>query len=246
MTGELLVNDAPRTLAVVPSAYGRPPATRGGAVSVRLLVVDGHPVTRWGLGRIADEQPDVEVVGETGSAAEAVQLAAALKPDVVSIGIGLCDGSGLELARELRDRYADLGIVILTARGEDDVLFRALETGASAFVSKQASIPEIVAAIRHSAVSASSFSAAGLAQALRRRQETNDQLSLSPREREVLFLLQEGMSVPAIAANLYISLSTAKTYVARLYEKLGATNRATALMAAFRHGLVQQPPGLTG
>ena len=152
----------------------------------------------------------------------------------------------LELARELRHRYADLGIVILTARGEDDVLFRALETGASAFVSKQASIPEIVAAIRHSAVSASSFSAAGLAQALRRRQETNDQLSLSPREREVLFLLQEGMSVPAIAANLYISLSTAKTYVARLYEKLGATNRATALMAAFRHGLVQQPPGLTG
>jgi len=208
---------------------------------VRLLIVDGHPVTRWGLARIADEQPGLQVAGETGSAAEALQLAAALEPDVVTIGVGLCDGNGLDLARELRDRYVGLGIVILTSRGEDDILFRALETGASAFVSKMAALPEIVAAIRHSAVAASSFSAAGLAQALRRRQETTERLTLSPREREVLFLLQEGRSVPAIATCLFISLSTAKTYVARLYEKLGATNRATALMAAVRLGLVQGP-----
>jgi len=206
---------------------------------VRLLIVDGHPVTRWGLARIADEQPGLQVAGETGSAAEALQLAAALEPDVVTIGIGLCDGNGLDLARELRDRYVGLGIVILTSRGEDDILFRALETGASAFVSKMAALPEIVAAIRHSAVAASSFSAAGLAQALRRRQETTERLTLS--EREVLFLLQEGRSVPTIATCLFISLSTAKTYVARLYEKLGATNRATALMAAVRLGLVQEP-----
>ncbi|MGH8963159.1 MAG: response regulator [Jatrophihabitantaceae bacterium] len=209
--------------------------------SARLLIVDGHPVTRCGLARIAGDQPDLVLVAETGSAAEALQLAAALAPDVVSIGTSLLDGNGLELARELRDRYPELGIVILTSRGEDDVLFRALETGASAFVSKQATLGEIVAAIRHSAVAASSFSAAGLAQALRRRQETAERLTLSPREREVLFLLQDGRSVPAIASELYISLSTAKTYVARLYEKLGATNRATAVMAAVRVGLVQQP-----
>jgi DNA-binding NarL/FixJ family response regulator len=208
---------------------------------VRLLIVDGHPVIRWGLARIADNQPDLELVAETGSAAEALHLAATLAPDVVSIGTSLLDGNGLGLARELRDRYADLGIVILTSRGEDDVMFRALETGASAFVSKLASLSEIVAAIRHSAVAASSFSAAGLAQALRRRQESTDVPMLSPREREVLFLLQDGHSVPAIAEALYISLSTAKTYVARLYEKLGATNRATAVMAAVRAGLVQQP-----
>jgi DNA-binding NarL/FixJ family response regulator len=132
-----------------------------------------------------------------------------------------------------------MGIVILTSRGEDDVLFRALETGASAFVSKVATMPEIIAAIRHAAVAASSFTAAGLAQAMRRRQETPERVSLSPREREVLTLLQEGRSVPAIAAQLCISLSTAKTYVARLYDKVGATNRATALMAAVRLGLVE-------
>lgn len=212
-----------------------------GGNAVRLLVVDGHPVIRSGLARVADGQPDLHVVGEAGTVAEALSLAAALAPDVVSIGTTLGDGNGLELARELRDRYTGLGIVILTSRGEDDVLFRALETGASAFVSKQAALSEVVAAIRHAAVAASSFSAAGLAQALQRRQELSAQLALSPREREVLHLLQEGQSVPAIAATLYISLSTAKTYVARLYEKLGATNRATALMAAVRLGLVGRP-----
>jgi DNA-binding NarL/FixJ family response regulator len=212
----------------------------GGNV-VRLLVVDGHPVIRSGLARIAEGQPDLHVVAEAGTAADALRLADALAPDVVSIGTTLGDGNGLELARELRDRYTGLGIVILTSRGEDDVLFRALETGASAFVSKQAALTEVVAAIRHAAVAASSFSAAGLAQALRRRQELSAQLALSPREREVLDLLQAGQSVPSIAATLYISLSTAKTYVARLYEKLGATNRATALMAAVRLGLVGRP-----
>jgi DNA-binding NarL/FixJ family response regulator len=87
----------------------------------------------------------------------------------VSIDVTLLDGSGMDLARELRDRYGTLGIVILTSDGDDDVLFRALDTGASAFVSKLAAVSEILGAIRHAAVAASSFSSAGLAQALRRR-----------------------------------------------------------------------------
>jgi DNA-binding NarL/FixJ family response regulator len=214
--------------------------------SLRLMIVDGHPVTRSGIVRIADDQDDVEVVAETGSATEAIQLAGALQPDVVTVGTSLRDGDGLSLARELRDRHGELGIVILTSHMEDDVLFQALETGASAFVSKLAPMPEIIAAIRHAAVAATSFSAAGLAQALRRRRETPDRMTLSRRECEVLALLQEGRSVPMIAATLYISLSTAKTYVARLYEKLGATNRATALMAAVRLGLAQPEPAPVG
>ncbi len=213
---------------------------------IKLLIVDGHPVTRWGLARLAADQPNMEILAETGSAADALHLADALDPDVVTIGISLIDGNGLALARDLRDRYADLGIVILTSHGEDDILFRALETGVSAFVSKMAPLPEIIAAIRHAAAASSSFTCTGLAQALRRREETSERMTLSPREREVLDLLQLGRSVPDIAATLYISLSTAKTYVARLYEKLGATNRATALMTAVRFGLIHQPNALTG
>ncbi|HXZ64197.1 MAG TPA: LuxR C-terminal-related transcriptional regulator, partial [Streptosporangiaceae bacterium] len=93
--------------------------------------------------------------------------------------------------------------------------------------------------IRHAAVAASSFTASGLAVAVARRRAMQDRLALSPREAEVLRLLHDGLSVPAIAVEMFISVSTAKTYVARLYEKLGAANRAQALMAAMHHGLIQ-------
>lgn len=219
-------------------AFPATPLTVERRRTIRLLVVDGHPVIRSGVARIADDEADLDVVAETGTIIEATQLAETLRPDVATIGTNLLDGDGLTLARELRDRDADLGIVILTSRGEDDVLFRALETGASAFVSKLAPVPEILAAIRHAAVAATSFTAAGLAQALQRRLHSAGRLALSPREQEVLSLLQDGRSVPEIAAMLCISLSTAKTYVARLYEKLGATNRATALMTAVRLGFM--------
>lgn len=208
--------------------------------SIGVLIIDGHPVTRWGLGRLADEQADMNTVGEAGNAAEALALAASRQPDVVTIGTSLPDRDGLELARELRDRYPDLGIVILTSRGEDDVLFRALDTGASAFVSKLAGAAEILGAIRHSAVAASSFSAAGLAQALRRRGAVSARPLLSAREHQVLELLRDGRSVPEVAIELFVSLSTAKTYVTRLYDKLEAGNRAQALMTAVRLGLLDQ------
>ena len=119
------------------------------------------------------------------------------------------------------------------------MLFRALETGVSAFVGQTAPVEEMLAAIRHAAVAASSFTASGLAVALARRQTVQERLALSPRETEVLGLLGDGLSIPAIAARMFISQSTAKTYVARLYEKLGAGNRAQALMTAIHYGLIR-------
>lgn len=208
---------------------------------IRVLIVDGHPVTRWGLRRVIEEQADLHVVGEAGTAAGAIALAASLSPHVISIDIGLPDRDGLDLARELRDRYSDVGIVIFTARGEDDVLFRALDNGASAFVSKAAGAPEILGAIRHSAVAAASFSAPGLAQALRRRSAAAQRPLLSPRESEVLGLLQDGRTIPEVATLMHVSMSTAKTHVARLYEKLGANNRAQALMTVMRLELQERP-----
>jgi DNA-binding NarL/FixJ family response regulator len=210
--------------------------------AARLLFVDSHPVTRLGLALMVNGQPDLTTVGEAGTAAEAIGLVATLQPDVVTIGLSLPDRHGLELAADLRDRFEGLGIVIFTARGEDDVLFRALETGASAFVSKTASAPEILGAIRHAAVSASSFSSRGLAAALRRRREAPALPTLSERERQVLCLLLAGLSTPDLAVRLHISASTAKTYVARLYDKLGANSRSQALLTAVRLGLVDTAP----
>lgn len=207
---------------------------------MRLLVVDGHPVTRCGLARMVAEQPDLRLVGEADTAAEAIRLVAAVRPDVVTVDVALPDRDGLELARELRDRYGGLGIVVFTGLSDDAVLFRALETGVSAFVSKQADMTEVLAAIRHAGVAAASFSATGLAAALRRREQQAEGRSLSARERQVLRHLLAGQSVPALAAELYISLSTAKTYVARLYDKLGVSNRSAAVLAAARLGFVEE------
>jgi DNA-binding NarL/FixJ family response regulator len=205
---------------------------------IRLAIVDGHTLTRYGLRELAGQHADIEVVAECSSAADARHALAAARADVATIDANLPDGDGLQLARELRDRWADLGIVMLTSRSDDDVLFRAMETGASAFVAKTAPVNEVLAAIRHAAVAASSFTASGLAVALTRRRATQDRLMLSPREDQVLQLLRDGLSIPAIGMAMAISTSTTKTYVARLYEKLGAANRAQALMTAVRHGLI--------
>lgn len=216
---------------------------------IRIVVVDGHTLTRYGFRELVAQQPDMEIVAECGQAAEAAGLLASFRPDVVTVDVSLPDADGLRLARDLRDHYPELGIVILTSREQDDVLFRALETGVSAFVPKTAPVQELLAAIRHASVAALSFTAAGLAMALSRRQTVRNQMALSAREAEVLELLHSGMSIPAIALRMYISPSTAKTYVSRLYEKLGAGNRAQALMIAYRHGLIQfdhEAPALLG
>jgi DNA-binding NarL/FixJ family response regulator len=205
---------------------------------IRLAIVDGQTLIRYGLRELVAHHSDIEIVAECQSAGETLPMLAATHPDVVTVDVALPDGDGLRLARELRDIYASLGIVMLTSKHEDDILFRALETGVSAFVPKTAPLDEVLAAIRHAAVAAASFTASGLAMAVARRRSMQDRFALSPRETQVLNLLHEGLSIPVIAHEMYISVSTAKTYVARLYEKLGAANRAQALMTALHHGLI--------
>jgi DNA-binding NarL/FixJ family response regulator len=206
---------------------------------IRLMVVDEHPLVRWALRQIAADLADVEVVGEVADAAHGTAQMFAFKPDVVTVDCSQPASDGWRLIRDLRQQNPDLGIVVLTSGGSDDELFRALDSGASAFVSKSAPIQEIMSAIRHAAFASSAFSAAGLGQAMRRRREHTERAALSARERQILLLLHDGMSVPAIAKELFVSLSTAKTYVARLYDKLEARNRAQALMSAVRLGLFE-------
>ena len=213
---------------------------------IRLAIVDAHTLIRYGVRELLAHHPDIEMVAECASAAGVARAAATARPDVVILEAALPDGDGLLLAAELRAGHRGLGIVILTAQGEDAVLLRAVESGASAFVAKTAPADELLAAIRHAAAAATSFSATGLAAALTRRRELAARLSLSQREAEVLRLLRDGMSIPAISRRMFISQSTAKTYVARLYGKLGASNRAQALMTAVRHGLIGHGPDEAG
>lgn len=208
-------------------------------MTIGLAIIDGHTLTRWGLRQLVAQHDDIEVVCECSSAADARAAVVRSRPAVVTIDTVLPDADGLRLARELRDCHADLGIVVLSSDGGDDLLLRAMETGASAFVKKTASVAEVLTAIRHAAVAASCFTAAGLPDVFARRRLAREQFGLSPREMEVLRLLRDGMSIPAIAGTMFIAQSTAKTYVARLYGKLGAVNRAQALMTAAHYGLIR-------
>ncbi|MBA2508698.1 MAG: response regulator transcription factor [Nocardioidaceae bacterium] len=206
-------------------------------MATSVLLIDDHDLIRQGLRRAFERSDDFAVIGDAASLGQGEQQVASLKPQVVVIDLRLPDGSGLDLVRKMRQHVPTLGIVVLTMYAGDEQLFAALDAGASAFVPKDAPAEDVVAAARHAAVSPRSFTAPDLAEAMQRRlKPTGPQLS--PREREVLDLLAEGLGVAAIARKLYISESTAKTHISKIYDKLGAANRAQAIMNAIRAGLI--------
>ena len=210
----------------------------GDASRITVLLVDDHQLIREGLRRAFDRAGDLQVVGEAGSVSEAMSALNRLTPDVVVTDVRLPDGDGIALAQQARQASPDLGVVVLTMYAGDDKLFAALDAGASAFVGKDAPADEVVAAARHAAANPRAFTARDLADAMQRRMHAPAGPKLSPREREVLDLLVDGLAISQIARRLFISESTAKTHVANIYEKLGAGNRAQAVMAAVRLGLV--------
>ena len=204
-----------------------------------VLLVDDHDLIRQGLRRAFEREQEFDVVGEAGSVAQGRTLAREHSPDVLVVDMRLPDGSGLDLVRSVREQRADAGIVVLTMYTGDEHLFAALDAGASAFVLKDAPANDVVAAARHAAATPRAFAAADLAAALRRRTSPTGP-QLSPREREVLSLLADGLGVSAISRRLYISESTTKTHISKIYEKLGAANRAQAIMTAIRLGLLKK------
>jgi DNA-binding NarL/FixJ family response regulator len=209
-------------------------------VSTTVVLVDDHELIRQGLRRAFERTGDFAVVGEAGSVSQALQVIGSTSPDVVIFDVRLPDGSGLDAARKVRESNPTMGIVVLTMYAGDDQLFGALEAGASAFVPKDAPAEDVISAARHAAVSPRAFTATDLAGAMQRRLSPSGP-QLSPREREVLGLLADGLGVAAISKQLYISESTTKTHISKVYEKLGAANRAQALMTAMRLGLIANP-----
>jgi DNA-binding NarL/FixJ family response regulator len=162
------------------------------------------------------------------------------RPDVMVVDVSMPDGSGLSLVRSARRENPRLGIVVLTMHNDDETLLEALDAGASALVLKSASADDVIDAVRRAAISPDAFTATGLAAAMRRQQTVKPKLT--PRETEVLLMLVEGASIGKTARSLFMSESTVKTHVGKVYEKLDAHNRAEAVMAAVRLGLVRTTP----
>ena len=209
-------------------------------MTIQVFIVDDHNLVREGIAQLIDSEPDLAVKAQASSVAGGQALLTEGGADVLVVDVTMPDGSGLDLARSARSAHPTLGIVVLTMHNDDETLLEALDAGASALVLKSSSAEDVLHAIRRSANAPDAFTATGLGAALRRRDAmTAAKPILTPRETEVLMRLVDGDSVAAVARALYMSESTVKTHVGKVYEKLGAHNRASAIMAAVRLGFVK-------
>ncbi|WP_257423559.1 response regulator [Nocardioides carbamazepini] len=202
-----------------------------------VLLVDDHELIRDGLGAVIDLEPDLSVIATAGSVAEGIQRYHEVRPDVVITDLQMQDGTGLDVVRTLRKESDEVGLIVLTMHSGDEQIFAAMQAGASGFVGKDAPSTEVIRAARHAAVSPKAFVCAGLVGAMMRRQSA-ESTALTEREHDVLLLLAEGLNAAAIGQRLYLSESTTKSHIARIYQKLGAVNRAQALVTAMRIGLL--------
>lgn len=221
----------------------------GDTAPIRLLLVDDHPTSREPLAELLDRQPDLIVVGQAGSLAEArALLANGLAVDVALVDLGLPDGSGAELIRDLRRRSPGAIAVVLTGSEMRLEHARAVEAGAAAVLPKTVPTRTIVEAIRRlragelllSREEASELVALAVRSRVREEAELVALARLTVREREVLALMAEGLGNEVIAARLGVGLETARTHAGRVLDKLGVDSRLQAVLLAIRNGIA--PP----
>jgi len=192
-----------------------PAASAARASAVTVLLVDDHPLVRDGVAHLLTDG-GLNVVGQASSLAEGMRLADAVRADVMVVDVSLGDGSGLDLVTTVRAKRPTMGIVVLTMHNDDETLLAALDAGASSLVLKTSSSEEVLAMVRRAAAAPDSFTAVGLADALRRR-STQVKPNLTAREMEVLERLAVGDSVAGMAKRLYMSESTVKTHIGKIY-----------------------------
>ncbi|MGW1071196.1 response regulator [Streptomyces sp. NPDC002537] len=207
---------------------------------IRVFLLDDHEVVRRGIGDLLDAEDDISVVGEADSIAHALARGPALRPDVAVLDVRLPDGDGISVCRELRSRVPDLACLMLTSFDDDDALLDAIMAGAAGYVLKQIKGSDLVAAIRTVASGQSMLDPATttrLMSSLRGDQETGEPederlADLSPRERDILGLVGEGLTNREIGKRLFLSEKTVKNHVSRLLAKLGVERRIQAAVIA--------------
>ena len=212
----------------------------------RMLLADDHTLVRAGLRLLLDGQPDLTVVGEAATGAEAVRQARALRPDIVLMDLTMPGGGGLEATETIKRECPTTQVLVLTMHDNQEYFFRVLQAGASGYVVKGASKDDLLAAVRAVAgggVYLYPTLAKGLVgDYLRRasRGEADDaEAKLTEREREVLHLLAEGLTGREIAERLVLSPATVERHRANLMGKLGLHSRAELIRYAVRRGLIR-------
>jgi DNA-binding NarL/FixJ family response regulator len=209
----------------------------------RILLVDDHEVVRLGLKALLEHHSHFEVVGEAGTARDAIEQVSRIQPDIVLMDIRLPGASGIEACEEITHRFPETRVVMLTSYAEDEMLFSAIRAGASGYVLKQIGGEDLVRALEavgrgeallDSAVTQRVF------QEVRRavkEEEASAFGNLSQQEKHVLLLVSEGKTNREIAKALFLGEGTVRNYVSSILSKLGVSNRAEAAAYAVEHNL---------
>ena len=201
----------------------------GSLMSLRLVVVDDHPIVRDGLAGIFALEEDIDVVGQAGNGPEALAVVAERDPDLVLMDLRMPGGDGFAAIRQLRERGGRPRILVLTTYDTERDIRRAMAAGSDGYLLKDLPRDQLVAAVRELMNGSS-----------RTHIDTprGSQLSLTDRETEVLALVADGLTNRAVARKLGISEATVKTHLAHVYTKLGVLDRAAAVREAWERGLV--------
>jgi two-component system response regulator DevR len=202
--------------------------------SIRLLLVDDHKVVRSGLKALLSDTANVDVIGEAGTAAEAVIEAARLKPDIVLMDVRLPDGSGIDACREIRTARPETRVLFLTSFADEDAIFATIFAGADGYLLKEIDEDGLIRAIETVAGGRSILDPSITQRVLARMKAYSVQATeqkgeqLSPQEQRVLALVAEGQTNKEIAAALGLSDKTVRNYLSNIFQKLQITRRSQA------------------
>jgi two-component system nitrate/nitrite response regulator NarL len=213
--------------------------SREGRISV--YVADDHPIYREGLVEAIRRRPDLEFVGEASDGRSALEEIRQLEPEVAILDLMMPELDGFEVLNAIQRDAIPTKVVVLSASTESEAVFRAVAEGAVAYVPKEADrerVCDAIAAAARGEVVLSPEIQAELASEIRTRGR-DEKPALTPREREVLQLTAEGLSAPEIGFRLHVSAATVKTHMQSAYEKLGVSDRAAAVAAAIRQGILE-------
>jgi len=202
---------------------------------IRVFLLDDHEVVRRGVKDMLETEPDLVVVGEAGTAAEALVRIPAVRPDVAVLDVRLPDGSGVEVCREVRSSMPELGCLMLTSFADDEALFDAIMAGAAGYVLKQIRGADLVGAVRTVAAGGSLLDPRAIAavlERLRAPQEVDPLAALTDQERRILELIGEGLTNRQIGERMFLAEKTVKNYVSSLLSKLGLQRRTQAAVLA--------------
>ncbi|MGX5210914.1 response regulator [Streptomyces violaceus] len=207
---------------------------------IRVFLLDDHEVVRRGLADLLDAEPDISVVGDAENVEHALARGPALRPDVAVLDVRLPDGDGITVCRELRSRMPGLACLMLTSFDDEEALLDAIMAGASGYVLKQIKGSDLISAVRTVASGRSMLDPETTARLMRSLRVDPSQepalapelASLSPREREILALIGDGLTNREIGKKLYLSEKTVKNHISRLLAKLGVQRRVQAAVLA--------------